>query len=187
MNVTILFLKVTLEAQGKVIIDKNHSGAINLTQEEQNAYVQLLRSEVIQTLIAVEQAAMDRKLEEARKLVKDMLAILIQASLPDNELIKCLIETLIVVLGDLESPKKYDQIGCKRLQQLKQAHTQQRNNIAGDVPIPNDKEKLWGSLKLNLKLREKLDFSVYDGEEIKLIEKRFSDSVEIHSTYMNFH
>ena len=171
-----------LEAKGKVIIEKNYSGATDFTQEEQNAYVQLLRSEVIQTLIAVEQAAMKRKLEDARNLVKDMLVTLIQSSLPSNELVNCLIETLQVVHDDLESPKKYDQIGCKRLQQLKQAHTQQRNNIAGDIVVPNNK-KLLGKLVLKQKLRETLDFTVYDGKRIKTIEKLFGDSLKLHINY----
>ena len=154
--------------------------ASKLTREEQNAYVQLLRSEVIQTLKAVEQAAMDRKLGEARKLIKDMLAILIQSSLPDNELVRCLIETLMVVFGDLESPKKYDQIGCKRLQQLTQAHTQQRNNIAGVIDIPNNNKELLGELTLKHELRKTLDFTMYDGKEMKLINQRFSRSLEKH-------
>ena len=144
---------------GEVFVDPMRD-AINLENPE--AYLHTLRGEVIQTLELVYKTANNRRFDDAISQVKNMVHILIGASLSEEEVVQCLVETLIVVLDDLKSPKEYMKRGAKILNQLIQAHTQQVNNVPGTIMIPSD-EQILGELGVDFELREFVKLSIYEG------------------------
>ena len=168
----IFSFQVCFESICEVFVDPTDKQAHQ--QQEHEALIHTLRSEVIQTLILVFRTAKAGHIEDARSQVKIMLDYLIKESIPDEPRVQCLIETLLVVYGDLESIDRFEQVGCKRLEQLKQAHTQQRNNITSVIIIP-DEGSLLRDLDIGFELKEQLDLSTYEGLESEM-ERSFRHS-----------
>ena len=103
-----------------------------------------------------------------------MLEKLLDASMSDEELMRCFVETLLVVINEMDSPQN----GMKILEQLKQAHSYQMNNTTPrDLKIPSG-SKILKNLKLDFDLREFLDLSVYDGGEQRKFRNRVSQYFE---------
>ena len=120
---------------GEVFVDPMRD-AINLEKPE--ALLHTLRGEAIQTLELVYKTANNGRFDDAISQVKNMVHVLIEASLSGEEVVQCLVETLIVVLDYLKCPVVYMKAGAKILNQLIQAHTQQVNNVPGTILIPSD-------------------------------------------------
>ena len=144
---------------GEVFVDPMRD-AINLEKPE--AYLHSLRSEVIQTLELVYKTANNERFDDAISQVKNMVHILIGASLSEEEVVQCLVETLIVILDYLKCPVVYKQAGSKILNQLIQAHTHQVNNVPGTILIPSDGDIL-EELRVDFELREFIKLSIYEG------------------------
>ena len=157
-----------LESVGEVFVDPMREAS---ELEKPEAFLHSLRSEVIQTLDLVYKTANAGKFDDARSQIINMVQNLIAAALPEEESLRCLVETLIVVLDYLKCPNIYKKVGCKILLQLQQAHTQQVNNIPGVIWIPSD-ELILDELGVNFELRECIQFSIYEGTG-RMAEKVF--------------
>ena len=153
------FFKVLLESVGEVFVDPMRD---TIDLEKPEAYLHTLRSEVVQILDLVYKTANAAKYEDAISQVKNMVRNLLEASLSEEEIVQCLVETLIVVLKYLRCPIEYKQTGAKILQLLLQAHTQQINNISNTIMIPSEEEIL-DELGVDFELREYMKLSIYEG------------------------
>ena len=150
-----------------VIMDSTYNGYSEISRD---CKIQLLRNKLLQTLEDLQ----DGRLEEANSLVKPMLVKLLIASMSDEESIRCFIETLLVVMNQMNSSENFERSGNKLLQQLRQAHACQSNTVTtDDLRIPADANILT-DLNLDFELGEFLDLSVYDGQVQKDIQNRVS-------------
>ena len=151
-------------------MDSAYNESDDITSRERNTQIQLLRTLLIQTLEKVQEAGGSKSPDDICSLIKPVIEKLLDASMSGEELIKCFVETLLVVNNEMDSPQN----GMKILEQLKQAHSYQMNNTTmRDLRIPNA-SKIMADLKLDFDLREFLDLSVYDGQEQKDFRNRVS-------------
>ena len=153
--------KVSLKSNCGVIMDSTYNEFYDSTARERNTQIQLFRTLVIQTLEKVKEAGPNRSPDDICCLIKPMLEKLLNASMSNEELIKCFVETLLVVNNEMDSPQN----AIKILEQLKQAHSYQMNNTTiRNLPISRG-SKILADLELNFNLKHYLDLSVYDGQE----------------------
>ena len=166
--------KVVLVSNCGVIMDSTYNESYDITSRERNTQIQLLRTLLIQTLDKVQNAGGNKSPDDICSLIKPMIEELLDASMSSEELIKCFVETLLVVNNEMDSPQN----GIKILDQLIQAHSYQMNNTTmRDLRIPID-SKIMADLKLDFGLREFLDLSVYDGQEQKKFRNNVSQCFE---------
>ena len=162
--------KVVMVSNCGIIMDSTYNESYDITSRERNAQIQVLHTLLIQILEKVQEAGGNKSIDDICSLIKPVIEELLDASMSGEELIKCFVETLLVVNNEMDSPQN----GMKILEQLKQAHSYQMNNTTmRDLRIPNA-SKIMADLKLDFDLREFLDLSVYDGQEQKDFRNRVS-------------
>ena len=155
-------------------MDSTDNEFYDSTARECNTQIQLFRTLVIQTLEKVREAGPIRSPDDICSLIKPMLEEMLDASMSNEKLMKCFVETLLVVNNEMDSPQN----AIKILEQLKQAHLDQVNNTTiRNLPISRG-SKILEDLKLNFNLKHYLDLSVYDGQEQQKFRNKVSQYFE---------